>query len=165
MRAIILLSAIIGIAFAIPTLIILLFILPEYALQISLLAGCFAFILMSIFLAIHVALDKRKYDRFESKIRIPVFCKVNGNFRVGKKVRNGNVYFCEEGVIIIALLDEKPYIRETLLLSDVEKISVDGYSLLILMKDGKEYSATVPTAAELETSLAEKGWIENRFDE
>ena len=75
------------------------------------------------------------------------------------------MYFCEEGVIIIALLDEKPYIRETLLLSDVEKISVDGYSLLILMKDGKEYSATVPTAAELETSLAEKGWIENRFEE
>jgi hypothetical protein len=33
------------------------------------------------------------------------------------------------------------------------------------MKDGKEYSATVPTSAELETSLAEKGWIENRFDE
>ena len=118
MRAIILLSAMIGVMFAIPTLIILLFILPEYALQISLLAGCFAFIFMSIFLAIYVALDKRKYDRFESKIRIPVFCKVNGNFRFGKKVRNGNVYFCEEGVIIIALLDEKPYIRETLLLSD-----------------------------------------------
>lgn len=165
MRAIIILSAMIGVMFAIPTLIILLFVLPEYALQISFLAGCFAFILMSIFLAIHVALDKRKYAEFESKIRIPVFCRAKANFTFGKKVRNGNVYFCEEGVIIIALLDEKPYIRETLLLSDVEKISVDGYSLLILMKDGKEYSATVPTAAELETSLAEKGWIENRFDE
>ena len=53
MRAIILLSAMIGVMFAIPTLIILLFILPEYALQISLLAGCLAFILMSIFLATH----------------------------------------------------------------------------------------------------------------
>ena len=159
MRAVIILSAIIGVTFAIPTYIVLIFILPEYALQISLLAGGFAFILMSIFLAIHIALDKMKYAKFESKIKIPVFCKVNGTFRFGKKVRNGNVYFCEEGVIIIALLDEKPYIRETLLLSDVEKISVDGFALLILMKDGKEYSATVPTAAELETSLAEKGWL------
>jgi len=60
MRAVIILSAIIGVMFAIPTLIILLFILPEYALQISLLAGCFAFILMSIFLAIYVALDISK---------------------------------------------------------------------------------------------------------
>ena len=159
MRAIIFLSAIIAIAFAIPTLIILLFILPEYALQISLIAGCFAFILMSIFLAINVALDKRKYSRFESKIKTPVFFKANGNFRFGKKVRNGNVYFCEDGVIIIALLDEKPYIREALLLSDVEKLSVDGFSLLILMKDGTSYSATVSTAAELETSLAKHGWM------
>lgn len=159
MRAIIFLSAIIAIAFAIPTLIILLFILPEYALQISLIAGCFAFILMSIFLAINVALDKRKYARFESKIKTPVFFKANGNFRFGKKVRNGNVYFCEDGVIIIALLDEKPYIREVLLLSDVEKISVDGFFLLILMKDGTSYSATVSTAAELETSLAKHGWM------
>lgn len=159
MRAIIFLSAIIAIAFAIPTLIILLFILPEYALQISLIAGCFAFILMSILLAINVALDKRKYAKFESKIKTPVFFKANGNFRFGKKVRNGNVYFCEDGVIIIALLDEKPYIREALLLSDVEKLSVDGFSLLILMKDGTSYSATVSTAAELETSLAEHGWM------
>lgn len=159
MRAIIFLSAIIAIAFAIPTLIILLFILPEYALQISLIAGCFAFILMSIFLAINVALDKRKYARFESKIKTPVFFKANGNFIFGKKVRNGNVYFCEDGVIIIALLDEKPYIREALLLSDVEQLSVDGFSLLILMKDGTSYSATVSTAAELETSLAKHGWM------
>ena len=159
MRAIIFLSAIIAIAFAIPTLIILLFILPEFALQISLIAGCFAFILMSIFLAINVALDKRKYAKFESKIKTPVFFKANGNFIFGKKVRNGNVYFCEDGVIIIALLDEKPYIREALLLSDVEKLSVDGFSLLILMKDGTSYSATVSTAAELETSLAKHGWM------
>ena len=159
MRAIIFLSAIIAIAFAIPTLIILLFILPEFALQISLIAGCFAFILMSIFLAINVALDKRKYAKFESKIKTPVFFKANGNFRFGKKVRNGNVYFCEDGVIIIALLDEKPYIREALLLSDVEQLSVEGFSLLILMKDGTSYSATVSTAAELETSLAKHGWM------
>ena len=159
MRAIIFLSAIIAIAFAIPTLIILLFILPEFALQISLIAGCFAFILMSIFLAINVALDKRKYAKFESKIKTPVFFKANGNFIFGKKVRNGNVYFCEDGVIIIALLDEKPYIREALLLSDVEKLSVYGFSLLILMKDGTSYSATVSTAAELETSLAKHGWM------
>ena len=159
MRAIILLSAMIGVMLAIPTLIILLFILPEYALQISLLAGCFAFILMSIFLAIHSVLDKRKYAKFESKIKAPVFCKANGNFIFGKKVRNGNVYFCEEGVIIISLLDEKPYIREVLLLSDVEELSVDGFFLLILMKDGTSYSATVSTAAELETSLAEHGWM------
>lgn len=159
MRAVLLLSAIIGVFFAIPTLIILLFVLPEFALQISLLAGCFAFILMSISLAIHSVLDKRKYAQFESKIKTPVFFKANGNFRFGKKVRNGNVYFCEEGVIIISMLDEKPYIREVLLLSDVEKLSVDGFSLLILMKDGTSYSATVSTAAELETSLTEHGWI------
>lgn len=159
MRAIILLSAMIGVMVAIPTLIILLFILPEYALQISLLAGCFAFILMSIFLAIHSVLDKRKYAKFESKIKTPVFCKANGIFRFDKKVRNGNVYFCEEGVIIISLLDEKPYIREVLLLSDVEKLSVEGFFLLILMKDGTSYSATISTAAELETSLAEHGWM------
>lgn len=164
MRAVIILSAIIGVTFAIPTYIVLIFILPEYALQISLLAGGFAFILMSIFLAIHIALDKMKYAKFESKIKIPVFIKVNGNFRFGKRVRNGKIYFCEEGVIIIALLDEKPYIRETLLRSDVEKLSIGGFLLRILMKDGTDYSATVLSAAELETSLAEKGWIENRFE-
>ncbi len=159
MKALILLTAIIGVMFAIPTYLILIFIIPEDAFRISLIAGGLTFLLMFVFLDIHTRLERRKYSKFESKIKLPVFCKASGNFRFDKKVRNGKLYFCEGGMIVIAFLDEKPYKTEELLLQNVEKFEFDGFHADIFVADGRKFFITMPDAPEVQKRLKEKGWV------
>ena len=41
---------------------------------------------------------------FEKEITSPVFYKTNGNFNLGNgKVKNGNIYFCEAGIVCVSL--------------------------------------------------------------
>lgn len=62
----------------------------------------------------------KKCAMFEKEIQSAIFYKANGIFDLGKKVCNGNIYFCEEG-IVFAALDGKPLAVEEVLLPLIEK--------------------------------------------
>ena len=103
-------------------------------------------------------MDKR-YAKFEKEITSPVFYKTNGNFNLGNgKVKNGNIYFCEAGIVCVCL-EEKPYTLDEILLQDVERYQFDNIHLNIFAKDGRIFVITLPDVQKVIEVLRQKDWI------
>ena len=101
----------------------------------------------------------KKYEKFEKEITSPVFYKTNGNFNLGSgKAKNGNIYFCEEGIVCICL-DEKPYTLDEILLQDIDHYQFDDIHLNIFTKDGRLFVVTLPDAQNVIKMVKEKDWI------
>lgn len=151
------LSAVGGLMFAIPTFLILIFIMPEVALQLSIAAGLLFMLLLFAYFVIHERLMNKKFAKFEATITSPVLYKTNGNIRLGKKVINGNVYFCDSGVVF-ASLEEKPYVIQHLLFEDIKMWEFVFIHVNIHMKDGKIYQYQIPDVPQAQEILEEKEW-------
>ncbi len=78
-----------GLLFGIFTLMICCFIIPGDAMLISLFSGCSFSLLLYLYLIFYRNCLNKKYDKAEKDILSPVFYKTNGNFNLGRKVRNG----------------------------------------------------------------------------
>ena len=151
------LSAFFGVMLAIPTFLIIIFIMPEVALPLSLAAGLLSTLMMFLFLVIYERILNRKFAKFEATIASPILYKTNGNIRFGKKVKNGNLYFCENGVVF-ASLEEKPHVIHRLLFEDIEMWEFVFIHVNIHMKDGKIYQYQIPDVPQAQESLEEKEW-------
>ena len=103
-------------------------------------------------------LDKR-YSEIEAQIPYPVFYKTNGNFDLGGTVKNGNLYFCDAGIVCVSM-EEQPYAIDEILVQDIFKISFDTIRLHIHTKDGRLFKITTPDAAHVVELLKEKDWLE-----
>ena len=153
------LSIFAGILFGIGMYLLYVFSLSEVALETAIISGIlFTIILFPVLICIEKVVN-RKYKKLEKDIVSPIFFKACGNFYLGNKVRNGNIYFCENG-ILFASLDTKPYAVEELLLSMVEKWQFDDLHMNIFTEEGRVYMITTPQAKEIVNALKEKKWIE-----
>lgn len=152
-----LLSAIGGVMFAIPTFLILIFIVPEVALQLSVAAGLLFMTLLFLFLVISEHKMNKKFAKFETTLTSPVLYQTNGNIRLGKKVKNGNLYFCENGVVF-ASLEEKPHVIHRLLFEDIKMWEFVFIHVNIHMNDGKIYQYLIPDVPQTQENLEQKGW-------
>ena len=150
-------SAIAGAMFAAPAFLILIFIVPEIALQLSLAGGLLSMLALFSYLVIHERIVNKKFSKFEATITSPVLYKTNGSIRLGKQVKPGNIYFCENGVVF-ASLEEKPFITHHLLFDDIEKWEFVFIHVNIHMKDGKIFQYQIPDVPEAQKTLEEKGW-------
>lgn len=154
------LSAITGFFFALIAYFLLQYLEIQGALLISVFGGLLFYILLLSFLLVYGKIMDKKYAEFEKEITSPVFYKSNGNFNLGNgKVKNGNIYFCETGIICICL-DEKPYTLDKILLQDVDHYQFDDIHLNIFTKDGRLFVITLPDAKNVIKTLKEKDWIE-----
>ena len=103
-------------------------------------------------------MDKR-YLNFEKEITSPVFYKTNGNFNLGNgKVKNGNIYFCEAGIVCVCL-EEKPYTLDKILLPNIERFQYDDFHLNIFTNDDRLFVISTPDAKNVISILKEKDWI------
>lgn len=159
MKAKIFLSVFCGALFGIMTFLICIFILPEEALGLALMTG----VLFALFLFPVLIYDEKKtnkkYLKLEKEIESVVFYKANGNFNLGKTVRNGNIYFCENG-IIFASFDAKPFAVEEVLIPFIEKYEFDDIHINIYTKDERKFLITTADAKEILKVLKDKKWIE-----
>ena len=106
-------------------------------------------------------MDKR-YAKFEKEITSPIFYKTNGNFNLGNgKVKNGNVYFCEDGIICVCL-EEKPYTLDEILLQNIDHYTYTFSELNVFTNDERLFVITAPRADEIIDLLMRKGWITPR---
>ena len=151
------LTAFFGVMLAIPTFLIIIFIMPEVALPLSLAAGLLSALMMFLFLVIYERIVNRKFAKFEATIASPVLYKSNGNIRLGKKVKIGNLYFCENGVVF-ASLEERPYVIHRLLFEDIKMWEFVFIHVNIHMNDGKIYQYQIPDVPQAQETLEEKGW-------
>ncbi len=159
MKAKALLSATTGFFFGWFTYFVLQYLEMEDALLISVFGGLLFYILLFIFLLVYGKIMDKKYAEFEKEINSPIFYKTNGNFNLGNgKVKNGNIYFCEAGIVCLCL-DEKPYTLDEILLQDVDHYQFDDIHLNIFTKDERVFVITLSDAKNVIKTLREKDWI------
>jgi hypothetical protein len=151
------LSAMAGGMFALPCFLILIFIVPEIALQLSLAAGILFMLMLFACLLLHEHSMNKKFSKFEATIQSPILYKTTADVRFGKKVKVGNLYFCEDG-ITFASLEEKPHIIHHLLFENIAMWEFVFIHVNIHMKDGKIHQYQIPDVPEAQEILEEKGW-------
>ena len=151
-----LLSAITGFFFGLITYFSLQYLEMDNTLLISVFSGLLFYILLFLFLLVYGKIMNKRYEEFEKEITSPVFYKTNGNFNLGYgKVKNGNIYFCEAGIVCLCL-DEKPYTLEEILVQDVDYYQFDDIHLNIFTKDGRLFVITLPDAKNVIKTLKKK---------
>jgi hypothetical protein len=159
MKAKIFLSAFVAIPFALVTHFICSKYLSELALESSIFAGLGTGLILFYFLLIHEKVMNKRYTDAEKNMKSPIFYKTNGNFDLGTgKIRNGNVYLCEDGIALISL-DGKPYSYDEILIKDIDKVEINDFKLKIFTKDNRIFLITTPDAKKVISSLQDKGWI------
>ena len=155
-----LLSAITGFFFGLISYFLLRYLEMDDALLISGLGGFLVYILLFVFLLVYGKIMDKKYAEFEKEITSPIFYKTNGNFNLGNgKIKNGNIYFCEAGIVCLCL-EEKPYTLDEILLQDLDHYQFDDIHLNIFTKNGRLFVITLPDVKYVIKMLKEKDWIE-----
>lgn len=155
----IIVSVISGSIFGLITYIILIMIEPEIASILSWISGLLFCILLLWILVIASKINEKRYLEFEKNINSEIFYKTNGNFTTANGVVNGNVYFCERGIVFVSL-DKKPYVVDEVLVEDIQRYEIDNIHFNIYTKDWKKYFIVIPDADNVLQVLKEKHWIE-----
>ena len=162
MKAKAILSAITGFFFGLITYFVLRYIEEPDALILAVISGLLFYLLLFPFLVIYGKVLDKRYEKFEKEITSPIFYKTNGNFNLGNgKVKNGNIYFCETGIVCVCL-EEKPYTLDEILLQNIDHYTYTFTQLNVFTNDGRLFVITVPKADEIIDLLMRKGWITPR---
>ena len=162
MKAKVFLSAFTGFFFGLIGYFVLLLLDIDQPFQLAALSGLlFALLLFPVLVVYGNIMDKR-YAKFEKEITSPIFYKTSGNFNLGNgKIKNGNIYFCEAGIVCVCL-EEKPYTLDEILLQDIDRYTYTFSQLNVFTNDGRLFVITVPRADEIIDLLMRKGWITPR---
>lgn len=156
------LSAMTGFLFGLIGYFVLLLLEIDQPFQLAVFSGLLFALLLFPVLVVYGRIMEKRYAEFEKGITSPIFYKANGNFKLDNgKVRNGNIYFCEAGIVCVCL-EEKPYTLDEILLQDIERFQFDHIHLNIFAKDGRMFIITIPKADEIIDLLIRKGWIKPR---
>lgn len=159
MKAKAILSVFMGFLFGLLGYFALLLLGIDQSFQLAVISGLlFALLLFPVLIVYGNIMDKR-YTEFEKEITSPVFYKTNGNFNLGNsKVKNGNIYFCEAGIVCVCL-EDKPYTLDEILLQNIDHYTYTFSQLNVFTNDGRLFVITVPKADEIIDLLMRKGWI------
>ena len=159
MKAKVFLSAFTGFLFGLIGYFVLLLLDIDQPFQLAALSGLlFALLLFPVLVVYGNIMDKR-YAKFEKEITSPIFYKTSGNFNLGNgKIKNGNIYFCEAGIVCVCL-EEKPYTLDEILLQNIDHYTYTFTQLNIFTNDDRLFVITVPKVDEIIAILMRKGWI------
>lgn len=153
------LSAMTGFLFGLIGYFVLLLLEIDQPFQLAVFSGLLVALLLFPVLVVYGRIMEKRYAEFEKGITSPIFYKANGNFKLDNgKVRNGNIYFCQSGMICVCL-EEKPYTVDEILLQDIEGLQFHDFHLNITAKDGRRFVITLPDAPKIIDVLREKDWI------
>lgn len=162
MKAKAVLSAITGFFFGFITYFVLRYIKEPDAFMFSIISGLLFYLLLFLFLIVYEKVVNKRYERFEKDILSPVFLKVNGNFYLGgSDVKNGNIYFCEDGIVCVCL-EDKPYTKDEILLQNIDQFRYTPTQLSIFTNDERIFVITLAGTDEIIDILIQKGWIAPR---
>lgn len=153
------LSAITACGFGLIGYLVLICLGIDHAFFFAVISGLLFYLLLFPVLILYERAMQRKYAAFEKQITSPIFYRTNGNFHLSSgKIKNGNIYFCEAGIVCVCL-EEKPHALDTILLQNIDRCILSLTQLNVYTNDGRLFIITVPKADELSGILIEKGWI------
>ena len=161
MKAKVLLSAFAGFFFGLIGYFVLLLLDIDQPFQLAAFSVLLFSLLLFPVLGIYELIIGRRYTKFEKDIISPIFYQTGTLIALSKKnVRNGKVYFCETGIVLISL-DEKPYLLEEVLLQNIERYYFDNIHLNIYTNDGRVFILTFPNVKEAIAALKKHNWIQD----
>ena len=153
------LSAFTGFFFGLIGYFVLFLLDIDHAFQLAVLCGLLFALLLFPVLIVYEQVINNRYKKFEKEILSPVFLKVNGNFYLGgSDVKNGNIYFCEDGIVCICL-EDKPYTKDEILLQNIDHFRYTPTQLSIFTNDERIFVITLPQTDHIIDMLIQKGWI------
>ena len=153
------LSAFAGFFFGLIGYFVLLLLDIDQPFQLAVLSGLLFALVLSPVLFVYEQVINKRYKKFEKEILSPVFLKVNGNFYLdGSDVKNGNIYFCEDGIVCICL-EDKPYTKDEILLQNIDHFRYTPTQLSIFTNDERIFVITLPQTDYIIDMLIQKGWI------
>ena len=162
MKAKAVLSAIMGLFFGLTTYFVLRYIEESDAFLFAVIGGLFFYLVLFLFLIVYEKIVNKRYEKFEKEILSPVFFKVNGNFYLGgSDVKNGNIYFCEDGIVCVCL-EDKPYTKDEILLQNIDHFRYTPTQLSIFTNDERIFVITLARTDEIVDILIQKEWIAPR---
>ena len=160
MKAKVFLSAFAGFLFGLLGYFVLLLLDIDQPFQLAAFSGLLFALLFFPVLGIYEVIVERRYAKFEKNIISPIFYQTGTLIALNKKnVRNGKVYFCETGIVLITL-DEKPYLLEEILLQNIERYYFDNIHLNVYTNDGRVFILTFPNVKEAIAALKKRNWIQ-----
>ena len=162
MKAKAILSAITGLFFGLITYFVLWYLEEPDAFLLSVISGLLVYILLFAFLVVYGKILDKRYEKFEVEISSPIFYKTNGNFYLGDSdIKNGNIYFCEDGIICVCL-DDKPHTLDEILLQNIDHFRYTPTQLSIFTNDERVFVITLSKTNEIIDLLIQKKWIAPR---
>ena len=162
MKAKVILSAFVGFLFGLIGYFVLLLLDIDQPFQLAVLSGLLLALLLFPVLIFYGNIMNKRYAKFENEITSPIFYKTNGNFNLGNgKNKNGNIYFCEAGIVCVCL-EEKPYTLDEILLQNIDHYTYTFTQLNIFTNDDRLFVITAPKVDEIIDILIRKGWIRPR---
>lgn len=162
MKAKAILSAITGFFLGLITYFVLQYIEEPDAFLFAIISGLLFYLVLFLFLLAYEKIVNKRYKKFEKEILSPVFFKVNGNFYLGgSDVKNGNIYFCEDGIVCVCL-EDKPYTKDEILLQNIDHFRYTPTQLSIFTNDERIFVITLARTDEIIDILIQKEWIAPR---
>ena len=159
MKAKAVLSVITGFFFGLTGYFVLLLINIDQSFQLAVASGLLFGLLLFPVLIVYGNIMAKRYAKFEKEITSPIFYKTNGNFNLGNgKVKNGNIYFCEAGIVCVCL-EDKPYSLDEILIQNIAHFSYTFTQLNIITNDNRLFVITAPKVDEIIDIITRKGWI------
>ena len=159
MKAKAVLSIITGFFFGLIGYFVLLLLDIDQPFQLAAFSGLLFALLLFPVLVVYEQVINKRYKKFEKEILSPVFLKVNGNFYLGgSDIKNGNIYFCEDGIVCICL-EDKPYTKDEILLQNIDHFRYTPTQLSIFTNDERIFVITLPQTDHIIDMLIQKGWI------
>lgn len=152
------LSSFCAIVFAVISYFIISF-FDDNALTLSIIAGLGYFLLLFIFCEIYMRKQNKRYKAIEEKIKFPVWYRLNCNIQTPKGMKNGTVYFTDEGIVFV-FLDKKPYIKEEISKANIKELGTDNVTCLFIYTNDEQ--VLIIRTGELKSVipvLQEHGWI------
>ena len=159
MKAKVVLSAFTGFLFGLIGYFVLILLDINQPFQLAILGGLLFSLLLFPVLVVYGNIMDKRYAKFEKEITSPIFYKTNGNFNLGNgNVKNGNIYFCEAGIVCVCL-EDKPYTLDEILLQNIDHYTYTFTQLNIFTNDDRLFVITAPKVDEIIDILIRKGWI------
>lgn len=162
MKAKVFLSVFAGFFFGLIGYFVLLLLDIDQPFQLAVFSGLLFALLLFPVLIIYEQVVNKRYEKFEKEILSPVFLKVSGNFYLGgSDIKNGNIYFCEDGIVCVCL-EDKPYTKDEIFLQNIDHFRYTPTQLSIFTNDERIFVITLAKTDEIIDILIQKEWIAPR---
>ena len=154
------LSFVLGVLFAIPSYFIFEYINQSHPFIMSFATGTLVFCYFMVYFILHKRYTDKKYKNAETEIGLTtdekIIFRTNGNFNLCNKVKNCNIYFCQDKVVFLCL-EKGNVTSETLPVASIRNISSDlVLRVLITTIDNRVYVITTADAKALSFVLSEE---------